>query len=98
MPDEPTLGEVSRRLDRIDEWRTERAVSLSTYLAERTHDRDEVSQLRRELVDFRSEISNLRHEVKAVSDGVARTFRLATTGVLSPIIVGIVLWLITRTP
>lgn len=99
MPDEPTVGELWRRLDRIDARLDGRIVWLNTYQAERSHDRDEVAILRREMTqlhtDLGVEIAELRTDVRGISDRISTTFRLAATGVLAPIIVGIVLWLIS---
>lgn len=86
MPDEPTLGEALRRLDRIEE----RMVNRDSYAAERTHDRDEVTALR-------TSIAELRAEVRDIATGISRALRVAVTGVVMPIIVGIVLWVLTKT-
>lgn len=85
MPDEPTLGEALRRLDRIEA----RMVNRESYSAERIHDRDEVAALR-------TSIAELRVEVGKIADGISRAFRVAVTGVIMPIIVGVVLWVLTR--
>ena len=84
MPDEPSLGEAHRRIDRLEVWRDSRTVSLTTYQAEREADRREVSDLRDDLIKM--------------AERVTWAWRAAITGVLLPIIVSILLLAIRGWP
>ena len=84
MPDAPTAWEMQRRLDDLARRLDERTVTLSTYQAERKHDRDEVKTLRDDLVKM--------------AERVTWAWRAAITGILLPIIVSVLLLAIRGWP
>jgi tetrahydromethanopterin S-methyltransferase subunit G len=82
MPDEPTLGEALRRLDKIEQRIDSRLVSLGTYSAERKHDQDAVTVLDRRTAKLESRID--------------WAYRAAVTGIVMPVVVGVMLFLLLR--
>lgn len=95
MPDEPTLGQVLWRLERIEaEW-TRRHAELGKDLGEERGARKEAS------TELRNEIKDLRKELKAQAERRSTDWRLVLVSVLVPLLIAVVsvatnLWIATR--
>lgn len=86
MPDEPGLGEAHRRLDRIQTRIDNHFVSLSTYRAERSGDRELIAKMH-SAVD--KEIADLRLDLQSIEERLTWAWRAAVTGVILPLVISL---------
>lgn len=85
MPDEPpTLGEILRRLDRVERRQDERLVSLNAYQSDRTHDREQVTDLK----------DSLTERIKDLEESMKWAWRAAVTGIILPLVLAITVFLL----
>lgn len=84
MPDEPSLGEAHRRIDRLEVRLDTRTVSLNTYRAEREADR--------------ARVADLEQDLAKMSERLTWAWRAALTGVLLPIILTVALLVLVGRP
>ncbi|HTF53602.1 MAG TPA: hypothetical protein VK735_39670 [Pseudonocardia sp.] len=94
MPDEPTIGELSRRLDRFEErYGAERRsadarhLDAQVYVAERNHLQ---AQLMDNAADLASAVERLQRQVDDLKGRLTWAWRAALTGLVFPILVAII--------
>lgn len=93
MHDDPTLGELLRRLDRAEQACERRAaahVDRDLYFSERDTIRGDVSEIREALASVRSDLTaeakTRQQALQTLEDGRARDRRMMVAGVVVPVL------------